>query len=186
MLVKPLTYMNLSGTSIRDLLAFRRVIGRDGVLPPHSPQGDGVPPPHSPQADGISPPQSPRGGAEGVRAAGEAELAADGSQVGLRDVLLVIYDDLDLPFGHLRFRTRGSSGGHRGLGSIIRELKTERFSRLKVGIGRDDEQVAEDYVLEPLRGEFEYELMDAARSASETIPSWLENGVVACEIHVSP
>ncbi len=140
MLVKPLTYMNLSGTSIRDLLAFHRVIGR---------------------------------------AAGEDELAADDSPVGLRDVLLVIYDDLDLPFGHLRFRTRGSSGGHRGLGSIIQELKTERFSRLKVGIGRDDEQLPENYVLEPLRGASDDELVNAAQSASETIPSWLENGVVA-------
>ncbi len=111
---------------------------------------------------------------------GEDELSADGSSVGLRDVLLVIYDDLDLPFGHLRFRTRGSSGGHRGLGSIIQELKTERFSRLKVGIGRDDEQVPEDYVLEPLCGESVEELTDAAQTASETIPSWLENGVVAC------
>ncbi len=140
MLVKPLTYMNLSGTSIRDLLAFHRVIGR---------------------------------------AAGEDELAADDSPICLRDVLLVIYDDLDLPFGHLRFRTRGSSGGHRGLGSIIQELKTERFSRLKVGIGRDDEQLPEDYVLEPLRGASDDELVNAAQTASETIPSWLENGVVA-------
>ncbi len=110
---------------------------------------------------------------------GEDELSADASSVGLRDVLLVIYDDLDLPFGHLRFRARGSSGGHRGLGSIIQELKTERFSRLKVGIGRADEQVPEDYVLEPLRGESDDELTAAAQTASETIPSWLENGVVA-------
>jgi PTH1 family peptidyl-tRNA hydrolase len=140
MLVKPLTYMNLSGTSIRDLLTFHRVIGD---------------------------------------AAGADELAADDSPVWLRDVLLVIYDDLDLPFGHLRFRTRGSSGGHRGLGSIIQELKTERFSRLKVGIGRDDEQLPENYVLEPLRGASDDELVNAAKTASETIPSWLENGVVA-------
>jgi PTH1 family peptidyl-tRNA hydrolase len=92
----------------------------------------------------------------------------------------VIYDDLDMPLGRLRFRARGSSGGHRGLGSIIRELKTERFSRLKVGIGRDEEQLPEDYVLEPLRGELEDRLMEAARAASETIPVWVEEGVVAC------
>lgn len=159
MLVKPLTYMNLSGISIRDLLAFHRVTGG--------------------QSRGVSPPPSPRGDAEEGGVDREDELADDDSSVGLRDVLLVIYDDLDLPFGRVRFRTRGSSGGHRGLGSIIQELKTERFSRLKVGIGRDDEQVPEDYVLEPLRGASDDELVNAAQTASETIPSWLENGVVA-------
>lgn len=148
MLVKPLTYMNLSGNSVRDLLAFLSV----GETPPSSLHG----------------------------ARGEDELADEDSSVDLRGVVLVVYDDLDMPFGRLRFRARGSSGGHRGLGSIIRELNTERFSRLKVGIGRDEEQVPEDYVLEPLSGELEDELMDAARAASQAIPSWLEEGVVAC------
>ncbi len=51
------------------------------------------------------------------------------------DKLLVIVDDMDLPLGTLRFRTKGGSGGHKGLKSIIDTLATQSFSRLKIGIG---------------------------------------------------
>jgi PTH1 family peptidyl-tRNA hydrolase len=50
--------------------------------------------------------------------------------------LLVISDDVDLPFGELRLRDSGSSGGHNGLGDIIATLKTEEFTRLRIGVGR--------------------------------------------------
>ena len=50
--------------------------------------------------------------------------------------ILVIYDDLDLPPGKLRVREKGSAGGHNGMKSIIQELGTPDFPRLKVGIGR--------------------------------------------------
>ena len=50
--------------------------------------------------------------------------------------LLVIHDDLDLPLGKIRIRHGGSSGGHKGVESIITELKSPNFSRLRVGIGR--------------------------------------------------
>ena len=50
--------------------------------------------------------------------------------------MLVVSDDLDLPEGRLRLKARGSSGGHRGLASIIQCLQTEDFPRLRVGIGR--------------------------------------------------
>lgn len=50
--------------------------------------------------------------------------------------ILVIYDDLDLPQGVIRVRPRGSSGGHRGIESIIEHLGTRDFPRLRVGIGR--------------------------------------------------
>ena len=48
--------------------------------------------------------------------------------------LLVVYDDLDMPFGHLRVSYGRSSGGHNGLESIIRALKTKDFPRLRVGV----------------------------------------------------
>jgi PTH1 family peptidyl-tRNA hydrolase len=62
------------------------------------------------------------------------------------DRILVIYDCLDLPLGRLRFRRSGSSGGHRGVESVITELETSGFLRLRVGIGRPDCETI-DYVL---------------------------------------
>ena len=50
--------------------------------------------------------------------------------------LVVVYDDMDLPAGRLRFRERGSAGGHRGMLSVIEYLGTSDFCRLRVGIGR--------------------------------------------------
>jgi PTH1 family peptidyl-tRNA hydrolase len=78
-LVKPTTYMNLSGIAVRKVLARER----------------------APMED-----------------------------------LLIVVDDMDLPFGKLRLRERGSAGGHNGLRSIIGEMGTESFARLRVGIGK--------------------------------------------------
>ncbi len=59
--------------------------------------------------------------------------------------LLVICDDLDLPFGRIRLRGKGSAGGHRGLESIINHIGSPDFPRLRIGIGAADNAV--DYVL---------------------------------------
>lgn len=76
--------------------------------------------------------------------------------------LLVVVDDLDLPLGKLRFRREGGDGGHNGLGSLIDELGTGEFPRLRLGIGRPDAGGREDvvdWVLEPFLDE-ERELVD--------------------------
>jgi PTH1 family peptidyl-tRNA hydrolase len=78
MLLKPQTFMNLSGRAIRQVLAFHK-------WPPES--------------------------------------------------MLVIYDDAALPLGRLRFREKGSAGGHNGIKSIIEHLGSDAFPRLKIGIG---------------------------------------------------
>jgi peptidyl-tRNA hydrolase, PTH1 family len=65
------------------------------------------------------------------------------------DRILVAHDDLDLPFGTLRIRPNGGSGGQRGLASIINRLGTQEFPRLRIGIGRPPGQMeAADYVLQ--------------------------------------
>ena len=51
------------------------------------------------------------------------------------DQLFVIVDDIDLPLGKIRFRKKGSSGGHNGLKDIINKLQTKNFNRIKIGIG---------------------------------------------------
>ena len=77
--------------------------------------------------------------------------------------LLVVTDDFALPFGKLRFREGGGPGGHNGLRSIIDELGTEKFSRLRVGIGAP-ERGFKDHVLnafEPDERQRLDELLDA-------------------------
>ena len=51
------------------------------------------------------------------------------------DQILIIVDDKDLPLGKIRFRQKGSSGGHNGLKSIIQQLQTQNFKRIRIGIG---------------------------------------------------
>ena len=64
------------------------------------------------------------------------------------DDLIVVYDDIDLPLGKLRIRPSGSSGTHNGMRSIVQLLGTEKFPRLRVGIGAADGGRLRDYVLD--------------------------------------
>lgn len=61
--------------------------------------------------------------------------------------ILVIQDDLDMELGTYKVKKNSSSGGHNGIKSIISELKTEEFARLKIGIGKDERIPVEKYVL---------------------------------------
>lgn len=91
LLVKPLTYMNLSGECVRPLLDYY-----------------------------------------------DAPISQ----------LTVIYDDLDLPLGKIRLRTKGSAGGHNGMKSLIQHLGTQEFNRIRIGIGRPTGSMkVVDYVL---------------------------------------
>ncbi|HEX8617455.1 MAG TPA: aminoacyl-tRNA hydrolase [Thermoanaerobaculia bacterium] len=67
--------------------------------------------------------------------------------------LIVVYDDIDLPLGRLRIRPNGSSGTHNGMRSIISVLKTERFPRLRFGIGSAEQGKLRDYVLDEFTAE---------------------------------
>jgi PTH1 family peptidyl-tRNA hydrolase len=61
--------------------------------------------------------------------------------------LLVIYDDVALPFSKLRLRYKGGSGGHNGIKSILTHLGSENFNRLRIGIDKSDSKEMKDYVL---------------------------------------
>lgn len=89
--------------------------------------------------------------------------------------VLVVADDFALPFGKLRFREGGGDGGHNGLRSIIEELGTEKFSRLRVGIGEPDRNAVDHVLSRFAPGEKERlgELLDAAADAVE---EWAREG----------
>jgi PTH1 family peptidyl-tRNA hydrolase len=92
--------------------------------------------------------------------------------------LLVISDDLDLPFGKLRMRRSGSSGGHNGLKSII-ACFGEEFPRLRIGIGREAGAEAIDHVLGKF-SETERHVLSAIIAASaDAVERWLSDGLDA-------
>lgn len=61
--------------------------------------------------------------------------------------LIIIHDDLDIPFGHFKLKSKGSSGGHNGLKSIEEYLQTNEYKRLKIGISNNKNIDTKDYVL---------------------------------------
>ena len=124
-LLKPLTYMNLSG---------------DVVLP-------------------VARFLAARAGLE------EPDLAS----------ILVVYDDLDLELGRLRLRPGGGAGGQKGVRSIIERLASDRFPRLRVGIGRAGTDAAR-YVLQPFGPDERVEAEISVAEAAEAILDWLRTG----------
>lgn len=118
LLVKPLTYMNLSGECLRPLLDYY-------------------------------------------------EIPVDN--------LKVIYDDLDLPTGRIRLRTKGSAGGHNGIKSTIQHLGTSEFNRIRIGIGRPvNGMKVVDYVLGAFTDEEEPAIKEAVRQSAKACEASLE------------
>lgn len=94
--------------------------------------------------------------------------------------LLIVHDDLDLPLGEIRFKQGGSSGGHQGLHSILNQLGTNRFPRLRFGIGRNPAGInAENYVLQPFSPQEEAMLSQLVELAASGIEIWVTQGIVA-------
>jgi len=85
---------------------------------------------------------------------------------------------LNLDFGRLKIRPRGSAGGHRGLQSIIENLKTQDFARLRIGIGRPDmDTEASEYVLADFNRKEKKELKAAFATACDCCLMWAESGL---------
>ncbi|HET7091912.1 MAG TPA: aminoacyl-tRNA hydrolase [Thermomicrobiales bacterium] len=119
--VKPQTYMNLSGHSVREIANWHRV----------------------PRAN-----------------------------------LLVVLDDLDLPFGAIRLRAEGSAGGHNGLAHIIEQLGSKDIARLRIGIGRSA-SAARTQVLSRFAPIEQAELPAIVDAAADCAMIWLDDGIVA-------
>lgn len=117
-LVKPTTYMNLSGLAVRKVLARERAPLED---------------------------------------------------------LLVVVDDFALPLGRLRLREEGSAGGHNGLRSIIGEMGTQRFARLRVGIG-EPSRTAVDHVLSRFSLDERQALDGVLDAAADAVEDWAREG----------
>lgn len=107
-------------------------------------------------------------------------------QVPLSD-LIVIHDDLDLPLGKIRLRYGGSSGGHKGVGSIITYLGSQDFPRIRLGIGRPSEATgvsksSEEAVISYVLSDFsptEREVIEKAIArVSDTILCLLTEGMI--------
>ena len=121
LLMKPVTYMNLSGEAVRQAADFYK-----------------VPPEH----------------------------------------VLVVSDDVSLPVGRLRIRRGGSAGGHNGLKSIIQQLGTDQFPRLKVGVGEKphpDYDLA-DWVLGKFTGEDKKAIDAAVKRAADAVECYIQDG----------
>lgn len=93
------------------------------------------------------------------------------------DDLIVIHDDMDLPVGHLRFKQKGSSGGHNGIKSVIAHLNSNEFDRLKIGIGHDRNGHTIDHVLSTFN-KTEAPIIDEIIEKSDTLLEfWIANGI---------
>ena len=89
--------------------------------------------------------------------------------------MLVVVDDFSLPFGKLRFREGGGPGGHNGLRSIIDELGSESFSRLRVGIGEPNRSFI-DHVLSTFAIEERQRLDELLDAAADAVETWAREG----------
>ena len=92
--------------------------------------------------------------------------------------LLVVVDDVNLPFGELRLRARGGDGGHKGLRSIIAHVSSEEFPRLRVGVGSDElpEDLTE-FVLGPFSEREIKELPNVVETCCRAVETIMVDGI---------
>ena len=89
--------------------------------------------------------------------------------------VMVIYDDIDINLGNVRFRASGADGGHNGIKSIIYQLETDLFDRLKIGIATDMKmRPSEDYVLKPFASKYKKLVDEVIDNALDGINYYLQ------------
>lgn len=92
--------------------------------------------------------------------------------------ILIIYDDMDIEKGYIKIRKKGGAGSHNGMKSVVKELATEEFPRIRVGIGKEnknDNMI--DFVIKKVDDETYAELEKGIEKASEAISEIVRNGI---------
>lgn len=93
------------------------------------------------------------------------------------DHLMVITDDVALPFGQIRLRSKGGSGGHNGLKSVEAHLGSQEYPRLRIGVGDTSDGELSDYVLGRFTQKEQQMLPDVVDEAIEAVELWLSSGI---------
>ena len=92
--------------------------------------------------------------------------------------LVVVYDDMDLNWGEIRVRAKGSAGTHNGMRSIVEQIGTEQFSRVRVGIGPKPEEIEIiEYVLGRYSPQEDFELEKVVDGAADAVESLISAGI---------
>jgi PTH1 family peptidyl-tRNA hydrolase len=106
-------------------------------------------------------------------------------RIEIKDVI-VVHDDLDLPFGTIRLKAGGGPGGHRGLISVIDQMGSADFNRVRLGIGKPDRrELVEGYVLSPFPPEETGQLPRVIEKAAEMLTELVSTGIESamCKYH---
>ena len=94
------------------------------------------------------------------------------------DDLLVVYDDADLPLGKIRFKSNGTSGGQKGIESIIYQLNNDKFLRLKIGVATNETPKSlASYVLAPFDSKYDDKVKEIINESVEAIQFLLNNDI---------
>ena len=90
--------------------------------------------------------------------------------------ILIIFDDIDIPFGTFRYREKGSGGSHNGMKNIVQMLSTEEISRLRIGLGglKHEKQDMADFVLQKFKKDELKNLEDIFFEASKNVEEFIE------------
>ena len=97
---------------------------------------------------------------------------------------LVVVDDVDLPIGRIRLRSKGGDGGHLGLRSVINALQTEKFPRLRIGVGRPKIDTA-DYVLSKFTRDERRVLLRVVEEAIRGVRVMVAEGFAKAQNHIN-
>jgi len=91
--------------------------------------------------------------------------------------LIVVYDELDLPWGRMQIRQQGGSAGHNGMESIISSIGTKQFARLRVGVGQQHKGDPVTYLLKPVSQARRKEMEQIAEAGAEAVEQMIRDGV---------